>query len=89
MGQICPAIVFKWLKKIRRYFVTHKKLYETQISAFINSFFGTQPCSSIYIWSRAVFCITTAKSVVATETIWLAKPEIFIIWVFTGKVCRL
>lgn len=35
------------------------------------------------------FCITTAKLLVATETIWPAKPKIFIIWVSTEKVCRL
>lgn len=32
------------------------------------------------------FCTTAARLVVATETIRLVKPEIFIIWPFTKMV---
>lgn len=45
-----------------------------------------QPCSFIYIW---LLLWQQLSWVVATEATWPAKSEMFTIWPFTQKVCRL
>ena len=47
---------FKWLEKTKeKYFMTHEKLYEIQISARKINVVGTQPCSFIYNLPMAAF----------------------------------
>ena len=49
-------------------------------------FFWNVAMLIIYILSTAVFALYQQSWVVATETIWSAKPKTFTIWLFTEKL---
>lgn len=44
-----------------------------------NSFAGTQPPSFIYALSMATFLLQRQSGVIAADSIWPAKPNVFII----------
>lgn len=37
---------------------------------------------------QAAFVLQQQSWVVATETIWFTKPQIFTIWLFTGRISQ-
>ena len=49
------------------------------------SFTGTQTCSFIYGLSVAAFTLLWQSQVVATETLWPSKTNVFAIWPFAKK----
>ena len=49
------------------------------------SFIGTQPCPFVSSFSMPAFVLQWQSWIVATETLWPAKPQIFTTWPFTGK----
>lgn len=53
----------------------------------LNSIIGAQPPSFMDVLPTAAFALFQPGSVVATETIWPIKLNIFSIWPFAGKVC--
>lgn len=52
------------------------------------SFVGSLLYPLVFVLSMAAFTLQLLSSLVATETIWPAKPRVYIIWPFIEKVCQ-
>ena len=71
-----------FLKKKEWYFVTIQMKFKFQVSRNKDLWEHSQAHSWVYyLW------LLSCSKVAATETLWLAKTEIFTIWPFTENIC--
>lgn len=83
-----PQVKDNWKLPQKQYHDTGKDIWNWNVNVHEQHCIETQLCSFIYILSLAIFMPQKQSWIAVSETLWCVNPTIYIIWLFSGKICR-